>query len=422
MAHFGLICPPGTSHVTGLTTIARTLCARGHQATVFNILDVEDLARREGVQFHPLGVKNHPPGSFKAFSQEMSRLQGLQALRFGLNVALDEISMLLDEAPDAMRSVGVTALLIDQGQPAGSTIAARVGVPFITICNAVPIDPDPSVPLSATPWGPSTSWAGRLRNRAIYWTFDLTATPIRRRINKYRRTWGMTPLRSLYDTFSPLLELAQQTEDFDFPRPSRPSHFHYVGLIRRVGSADVPFPFERLDGRPMVYGSLGTVRTDDQGVFRVLAEACSPLDAQLVLTLGGKGQIDAYADLPGSPIVVDYAPQLAVLERASVTVCHAGNNTVLESLAYGVPVLAMALNGDQYGVAARLVRSGAGERLQVSQLNVAAVREILQRMLSQPSYRDRALSMQASLRRAGGETRAADLIEQSLGSARNAHT
>ena len=38
MHHFGLICPPGTSHVTALTGIARELCRRGHRATVFNIL------------------------------------------------------------------------------------------------------------------------------------------------------------------------------------------------------------------------------------------------------------------------------------------------------------------------------------------------------------------------------------------------
>jgi zeaxanthin glucosyltransferase len=126
MAHFGLICSPSTSHVTALTTIARELCERGHRATVFNIPDVEELARRERVSFHPIGAKDHPKGSFKKFSETFSRMHGLQAMRFGAKVALNEIVMLLEEAPEAMRTTGVTILVVDQWQPAGSTIAERL--------------------------------------------------------------------------------------------------------------------------------------------------------------------------------------------------------------------------------------------------------------------------------------------------------
>jgi zeaxanthin glucosyltransferase len=419
MAHFGLVCPPGTSHVTGLTTIGRELCARGHRATVFNILDVEDLAHREGVEFRALGVKEHPKGSFKAFSEQLSRRQGIEALRFGLEVAREEIAMLLSEAPEAMIDAGVDVLLVDQGQPAGSTLAERLNLPFITICNAVPVNRDPDVPLSGTSWGPARSWADRLRNRASYRIIDIAARPLRQTINRYRSRWGLTPLRSLFETTSPLLELAQQTAVFDFPR-TPPPHFHYIGLVRRMGSASVRFPFERLDGRPVVYASLGTVRADEQGVFPRLAEACAGLDAQLVITLGGRGSVNDYSDLPGRPVVVDYAPQLAVLARAAVTVCHAGNNTVLESLSCAVPVVAVAMNGDQYGVAARLHHCGAGERIDAKRLTASNLREAISRLLGNPSYKARARVIQASLAEAGGERRAADLVENTVGRLRAA--
>ena len=144
MHHFGLVCPPGTSHVTALTGIARELCRRGHRATVFNILDVEDLAKREGMRFHPLGIEHHPKGSFQKFADQFGQKHGVEALRLGLKVAREEIKMLLEEAPDAMRAAGVTALLVDQGQPAGSTLAERLSVPFVTFCNAVPVIPIPT--------------------------------------------------------------------------------------------------------------------------------------------------------------------------------------------------------------------------------------------------------------------------------------
>lgn len=417
MHHFGLIGPPGISHVTGLTGVARELCRRGHRATVFNIQDVEDLAKKEGMGFHALGIEHHPKGSFQRFADEFGRKHGLEALRFGLKVAREEIKMLLEEAPEAMRAAGVTALLIDQGQPAGSSIAERLRLPFITICNAVPCDPDPNVPPSDSGSGPARSWADRLKNRGAWRLLDLGMTPLRNTINGYRRGWGMKPLRSLYDTFSPVLELAQETPAFDFPRQKLPPQFHYIGLIDRSHSSATPFPHERLDGRPLVYGSLGTVSKDGDGVFRMLAEACEKLNVQLVITLGGKLPGDRYNDFPGSPIVVAYAPQLELLKRAAVTICHAGNNTVLESLASGVPVIAVPLNTDQYGVAARLQHSGAGERIELNKLSVKRFVESLDRILSQPSYKQRAQALSASLKQAGGEVRAADLIEQKLGMA-----
>ena len=316
-----------------------------------------------------------------------------------------------------MTEAGVTALIVDQGQPAGSTIAERLNVPFVTVCNAVPVNRDPAVPLSSTSWGPAQSWTDRLRNRACYRLFDLAARPLRQTINSYRSHWGMTPLRSLFDTVSPILELAQQTREFDFPRTT-PPQFHYIGLIRRLGSTSVHFPFERLDGRPMVYASLGTVRADSQGVFPLLADACAALNTQLVITLGGRGRVHDYAGLPGRPVIVDYAPQLAVLARAAVTVSHAGNNTVLESLSCAVPVIAVAMNGDQYGVAARLEHCGAGERIDAKRLTAPAFRDAISRLLRDPSYKARAATIQASLARAGGERRAADLVEQTLGRVR----
>jgi zeaxanthin glucosyltransferase len=420
MAHFGLICPPGPSHVTALTGIARELCRRGHRATLFGVLDVETLARHEGVEFHPLGARKFPRGALEAFTLQLSHLHGFKVMAFARQKELDEITMFLEEAPDAMRTAGVTALLIDQVLVPGSSIAEHLNVPFITVCNAAPMDSDPGVPLPYLGWGPASSWAGRMRIRIAWRLLELVLTPLRNTINAYRKAWNLKPLRTIDETNSLLLRLSQQTKDFDFPRDPRSPLIHYIGLIRRDGSSGVPFPFEKLDGRPLVYASLGTMRTDTEGFFHTLAEACATLPVQLVITLGGQSDPGQYAHLPGAPLVVQNAPQLAVLERTSVTVCHGGNNTVLESLAYGVPVIAIPLMLDQYGIAARLHHSGAGERIALRHISADGVRTALNRVMKNPSYKARAQILRQSLERAGGQRRAADLIEQVLGSARTA--
>ena len=391
----------------------RELRRRGHRFTVFNIADVESLALSEEVEFCPLGVSDCPPGSFREFSEKYSSLKGVPALRFGLSIALREIKVLLRDAPDAMRSRRITALLVDQGQPAGSTLAQHLDVPFITICNAIAADPDPSVPPAATPWRYTDHWLARLRNRTVYSGLSIGFTPMRRTINRSRRHWGLEPLGSLWESRSPWAEISQQTPDFDFPNKSLPKNFQYIGLLRRTASASVPFPFDRLDGRPLVYATLGTVHSDTGGVLHNLAGVCNELDVQLALSLGGKGDLAEYSGFPGLPIVVHNAPQLAVLERTTITFCHGGTNTVLESLAAGVPVLAMPLAGDQFGSAARLVRCGAGDVVP-SPPSRGQLHRLLKLLLHEPRYRERAQVMRHSIEKAGGERRAADIIEDAL--------
>jgi MGT family glycosyltransferase len=284
----------------------------------------------------------------------------------------------------------------------------------VTLCNAIACDPDPLVPPPNTDWDVPKTWLGRLRNRATYRSVDLGFTPMRRRINSYRKKWGLPPIRSFYESFSPLLEIAQETEEFDLPRAKLPPQFRYVGLLRRQTVSSIPFPFERLDGRPIVYGSLGTVVSDTRGLFQGMSEACAALNLQLVITLGHSADIEKYANLPGQPIVVSYAPQFELLRRAALTICHGGHNTVLDSLDYGVPVIAIPLFSDNHGAAVRLQRSGAGERILPKEFNAERLRGTIHRMLAESRYQERARAMQASLKHAGGIARAVDLIEAAV--------
>ncbi|WLT39734.1 hypothetical protein NON20_10065 [Synechocystis sp. B12] len=64
--------------------------------------------------------------------------------------------------------------------------------------------------------------------------------------------------------------------------------------------------------------------------------------------------------LPGNPLVVNYAPQLELLQRTALTITHAGLNTTLECLNNAVPMVAIPIANDQPGVAARIAWAGVG--------------------------------------------------------------
>lgn len=414
--HFGVLCPPTFSHVSGAVSLSRELQKREHRVTFFNIADLQDLVLRQGVGFCPIGLQDHPAGSLPAFVRKMGQLKGLSALRFGITTVVGEAEMILRDAPAAMRECGISALIVDQGELAGSTVAEHLKIPFATICNAVPGHRDPNVPPAITPWNFGTGSLARLRNRLAYRVGILALTSLMKVVNRYRSTWGFQTLGDFQQTFSPLMQVSQLTADFDFPNQALPAHFNYIGLFEKESSPEIGFPFDQLNDKPLVYAAMGTVLTDMKDVYSCIAEACSGLDVQLVITLGSKDK-EVPADLrnlPGSPLVVAFAPQTVLLKRAAVTICHGGINTVLESLRCGVPVISIPIVTDSPGTSARLQRSGAGEAIAIGRLDSSRLRALLQRVLHEPGYRERARALGESIAKAGGSSHAADLIVNAL--------
>jgi hypothetical protein len=102
------------------------------------------------------------------------------------------------------------------------------------------------------------------------------------------------------------------------------------------------------------------VQNGVEQVFRLVAEACAGLPIQPVISLGGGLSEESLGALPGSPLVVRYAPQLELLKLAALTIFHGGLNTALESLAHGVPMVALPVTIDQPGVGARIKRTHTG--------------------------------------------------------------
>ena len=88
----------------------------------------------------------------RASLDALGRLAGFTALRFTIRAVAATTAMECRELPDAIRAAGVEALLVDQMEPAGGAVAERLGLPFVTVCNALLINRDPVAPPPFTPW------------------------------------------------------------------------------------------------------------------------------------------------------------------------------------------------------------------------------------------------------------------------------
>jgi UDP:flavonoid glycosyltransferase YjiC (YdhE family) len=89
-------------------------------------------------------------------------------------------------------------------------------------------------------------------------------------------------------------------------------------------------------------------------------------------------------------------------------------NTVLESLAEGVPLVAIPLGNDQPGVAARVAARGAGLVIPRPRLNARRLRRAVERVLHEPQFRRAAMRLREAMQRVDGPEKAADVIESVL--------
>lgn len=344
----------------------------------------------------------------------MGRLTGPFGMRRMIRDVAELTDMFCREAPAALREIGADAIVSDQMEAGGGLVAEHLGLPFVSIATALPINREENIPPPYVDWRFDPSERGRWWNRGGYRISDWLMRPVGDVIERNAARFGLPPRRRAEECFSPVAQLAQCVRGLDFPRSELPATFHYLGPFR--DSDDGRFDLSSDDDRPLIFCSFGTLQGSRAGLFQSIASACAGLDVRLLIAHGGRLDPASARALPGDPIVTDYVPQRAVLANAALAITHAGFNTVLDSLSFGVPILAIPLAFEQPATAARLARAGVARVVRPSAARPARLRSEIEALLAGESYRSAAAAIGAEIASAGGVSRAADIVARSVGS------
>jgi zeaxanthin glucosyltransferase len=413
VSHFGVLSYKGTGHLNPLIALSQQLIARGHRVTFFQHPELEQRLRERGLGFFPVEIPGLPGskrGQLKTGRRKAAA--SIWEICGRLNRTSAEMQAFLREYPAAIRAARVDVLIISEISLAGPTVAEMLRLPYFIVSTSIPHNFGWEAPRSIAA---SSSWLEHLQRKLLEVSILRMTGPIRRSLDRYRRQVGLGSIRRIGKTFPELAHLTQWPRCLDIPRAELPANFFYIGpFVDRAGRASVEFPWERLDGRPVVYASLGTTRRGDPTIFHRIAEACHGLDLQLVISLGGRRDPALFTGLPGNPLVVENAPQLELLNRAEIVITHAGPNTVLETLMEGKPMLALPITLDQPAVAACLARLGAAKVLSTNGRSAQQIRAALVKVQKDSHYLDAAQKLQTQIRSLRGLDRAADIIERTL--------
>ena len=188
--------------------------------------------------------------------------------------------------------------------------------------------------------------------------------------------------------------------------------FRFVGAMiggrERVQSWSSPHP-----ELPLLFVSLGSIFTDRPDFYRTCVEAFGDGHFQVAMTMGDVDPADV-GPLPPTVQVASWYPQLAVLRQARAFITHAGMNSTMEALYYGVPMLALPQMPEQAVNADRVAALGLGLKLDPQAITADALRSAVDQVTVSPVIQANLHRMQAEVRDAGGAEAGAHAIEEYL--------
>ncbi|ADV84670.1 glycosyltransferase [Terriglobus saanensis] len=404
-------------HLNPTTTLARKLQARGHDVVFLSVPDTEPFVRAAQLPYVPFSEKDFPVGSLAKSLDQLNKLKGQEALEMVMRLVSANMESAFRNLPQALQDVKADALVLDESERGLGCVPMHLGMPYVHISNALPIDLAGITPVCTFDWPHETTPEARTRNQAGVRSLLRIYEPILSVARAYAERVGLKiDWSDPYATISPLGWLTQMPREFDFESSHWPPSFHYTGPFHDgLGRIESDFPWDRLTGEPLIYASMGTLQNGLESVFQTIAEAVGTRPGmQLVLSIGPALDPEKISPLPHNCIVVKNAPQMELLKRAALCITHAGLNTALESLTQGVPMVAVPVSIDQPGVAARIAYTKTGKFVPIKELTVPRLAALIDEVLSNPEYRQNAMKMKEAIVRTNGLEKAADLIEQAF--------
>ena len=393
MARIAVLNLPEHGHMNATFALVGELARRGHDLTYWATEPFRSRIEAAGAAFRSYGAheKFRPPAHAGGLYSVMAYLAGLSE-----KVLPDLLDELREHRPDV--------LLIDSMCAWGHLANQVLGLPAVTLASVfVTHDRMPVEAMVEAAYGRAPKEVVLSGIDALSRYFEIA-----QRLDQRHGT--RSPNIVEFFSHRQALNLVFTSAYFHLESDRFDATYKFVGPSVEPRDEAIDFPFDRLDGRPLIYVSMGTIFNDRPDFFSACYEAFRVLPFQVVVALGDAIDPETLGPVPDNFIVRPFIPQLEILRRTSLFLTHGGMNSVNEALWNDVPLLVYPQHGDQHLTAGRVAELGAGLPVMPPQATAEGLRGMAAHILGEPGFKAGAAKIGASLRSAGGAVRAADEI------------
>jgi UDP:flavonoid glycosyltransferase YjiC (YdhE family) len=232
-------------------------------------------------------------------------------------------------------------------------------------------------------------------------------------VNEVRNEAGLPSFVKLWDAWGRFPSLCNSIRQLDPLAAQAPESIVYLGpIFEEVPPTGWKSPWPPQDSRPLVLVSFSTGPYWDQSsrIQRTLM-ALAGHHCRVLVTAGGTENFPI--TIPPNVAVVGRIPHGEILPDAAFTVTHAGHGTVTASLRHGVPLLCLPNPvADQPILAAQVEFLGVGRALNGDDATPAEIFAVMQQLLEDRSYTDKARLLAGAISAAPGISVAVEFLEQ----------
>ena len=417
MANFLIVTIPQLAHINPVIPISRTLVERGHQVVWMTGRAFKDKVEKTGAVLHPYPAAFDPGNtSFYEFWPEGGKLKGYAQAKWWIkNVFLNSAPFLVEAIQGLINNSRIDVLVGDTVTYGVYYTSELTKVPSAMVSLLPMMIVSRDAPLPGLGILPGKNGLIKALYRALHFVIVHTiARNVRDHANKVRHQLGLPSQKSpvMEDHYHiPSLVMQISTPAFEYPRSDQPSHLHFVGPILPEHFPDFlpPAWWPDLSGdSPVILVNQGTVANNLQDLVIPAIEAFKDEDVLLVTVPVSE---NALQKVPKNVRTEKFIPFNELLPHVDVMVTNGGYGGTQLALAHGVPLVVSGATEDKMEVAARVQWSGAGINLRKKQPSPSEIKNAVNKVFSNPTYRENAQRIQRDFAQYDAPKRAAELLE-----------
>ncbi|QWU14815.1 glycosyltransferase, MGT family [Paenibacillus sophorae] len=384
---------PAHGHVNPTLGLVNELINQGEEVTYFCTEEFKEKIEKTGAEFKSYKVES----IFANRKDNTPQDTGLERLFDNINEALKSSDKIIEDVLDQIKDKHFDYIMYTAMYPFGNAFAQILKIPSVS-----------SFAVFATP-KELMAQHKEFNNEELMKNHPVMET-YKKVTKQLKEAYGVEMPDNLMSLFFNKgdINIAYTSKYFVSHPEYYDDSFKFIGPPIYDRQENLDFPFERLEGKKVVYISLGTVFNTDTKLYELFFKTFANSDAVVVMTAYNVDLSEF--EIPGHFIVRNFVPQSEILKYTDVAITHAGMNSTSDLLYNNVPFVAIPIGADQPYMAGRSAELGAAISLDKDTLTPDLLKDSVEKVLNDPSYVENIKKISDSFKQAGGYKKAVEEI------------